>query len=79
MMEYFATLSQSERDMAMDIKANELLDNWLDEHIQENGDDLPNLVEEELLHLLDTNTGTTLIELAKAFYAELEEEQNSVC
>ncbi len=75
MMEYFYTLSDNDRDMAMHMKAHELLDMWIDEHIQDNGDELPNLAEEGLLKVLDDANGTKLIEEAKEFYAELEKEE----
>lgn len=78
MMEYFYTLSDNDRDMAMHMKAHELLDMWIDENIQETGDELPNLAEEGLLQMLDEANGTKLIEEAKEFYAELEKEENNV-
>jgi len=76
MMEYFYTLSDNDRDMAMYLKAHELLDMWLDERIQEVGDELPDLAEEGLLSSLDLANGTNLIEKAKEYYAELDKEQN---
>ena len=76
MMEYFYTLSDNDRDMAMHLKAHELLDMWLDERIQEIGDELPDLAEEGLLSSLDLANGTNLIEKAKEFYAELDKERN---
>lgn len=75
-MEYFYTLSDNDRDMAMHLKAHELLDMWLDERIQEIGDELPDLAEEGLLSSLDLANGTNLIEKAKEFYAELDKERN---
>lgn len=75
-MEYFYTLSDNDRDMAMHTKAHELLDMWLDENIQETGDELPDLAEEGLLNVLDNMNGTNLIEKAKEFYAQLDKEQN---
>jgi len=76
MMEYFYTLSDNDRDMAMHIKAHELLDMWIDENIQEVGDELPDLAEEGLLSVLDNMNGTNLIEKAKEFYAELDKGRN---
>lgn len=76
MMEFFYTLSNDDKEMAMDMKANELLDFWIDERIQDIGDELPNLAEEGLLSLLDQANGTDLIEKAKEFYAELDKERN---
>jgi len=76
MMEYFYTLSDNDRDMAMHAKAHELLDMWIDENIQEIGDELPDLAEEGLLSVLDNMNGTNLIEKAKEFYAELDKERN---
>ena len=75
-MEYFYTLSDNDRDMAMHAKAHELLDMWIDENIQEIGDELPDLAEEGLLSVLDNMNGTNLIEKAKEFYAELDKERN---
>ena len=75
MMEYFFTLSNKDKDMAMEQKANELLDGWLDAYLQENGDELPNLAEEGLLHELDKMNGTKHIEEAKKYYAQLEKEE----
>lgn len=75
MMEYFYTLSDNDRDMAMYLKAHELLDMWLDERIQEIGDELPDLAEEGLLSSLDLANGTNLIEEAKRFYQEREKEE----
>lgn len=75
MMEYFYTLSDNDRDMAMYLKAHELLDMWLDERIQEIGDELPDLAEEGLLSSLDLANGTNLIEEAKKFYQEREKEE----
>lgn len=75
-MEYFYTLSDNDRDMAMHAKAHELLDMWIDENIQETGDELPDLAEEGLLNVLDSMNGTNLIEKAKEFYAQLNKEQN---
>ena len=77
MMEYFYTLSDKQRDMAMEQKANELLDQWFEEYLHENGDELPNRAEESLLFELDKMNGTKLIEAAKAFYAKLEKEENN--
>jgi len=77
MMEYFYTLSEKDKDTAFTQKANQLLDMWIDEHIQDNGDELPNLAEEGLLKVLDDANGTKLIEEAKEFYAELEREENN--
>lgn len=76
MMEFFYTLSNDDKEMAMDMKANELLDFWIDERIQDIGDELPNLAEEGLLSLLDQANGTDLIEKAKEFYADLDKERN---
>lgn len=76
-LEYFYTLSDNDRDMAMHLKAHELLDMWIDERIQENGDELPNLAEEGLLGSLDLANGTNLIEEAKKYYAQLEKEENN--
>jgi uncharacterized tellurite resistance protein B-like protein len=75
MMEYFYTLSEKDKDMAMEQKANELLDEWLDAYIQENGDELPNLAEEGLLYELDKMNGTTHLEEAKKYYAQLEKKE----
>lgn len=77
MMEYFFTLSEADKDMAMEQKANELLDAWLDAYLQENGDELPNLAEEGLLYELSKMNGTDYIKLAKEYYADLEKEENN--
>ncbi len=77
MMEYFYTLSDKQRDMAMEQKANELLDQWFEEYLHENGDELPNRAEESLLFELDKMNGTKLIDLAKEFYAKLEKEEDN--
>jgi hypothetical protein len=61
--------------MAMHLKAHELLDMWIDERIQETGDELPNLAEEGLLGSLDLANGTNLIEEAKKYYAQLEKKE----
>jgi len=78
MMEFFYTLSNEDKDLAMHAKALELLDFWIDENIQEIGDELPDLAEENLLRALDSMKGTNLIEKAKEFYAELDKERNGV-
>jgi len=76
MMEFFYTLSNEDKDMAMQAKALELLDFWIDENIQEIGDELPDLAEEGLLRVLGGMNGTDLIKKAKEFYAELDKERN---
>jgi len=77
MMEYFYTLSEKDKDTAFTQKANQLLDMWIDEHIQDNGDELPNLAEEGLLKMLDDANGTKLIEEAKKYYQEKDKEESS--
>lgn len=76
MMEYFYTLSEEDKDTALQQKANQLLDDWFVEQIDEIGDELPSLAEEILLFELDQLNGTKLIEEAKKYYAELDKEQN---
>lgn len=76
MMEYFYTLSEKDKNTAFEQKANQLLDEWLDARMEDDGDELPNLAEEELLFELDQLNGTKLIEEAKKYYAELDKEQN---
>lgn len=76
MMEYFYTLSDEDKDTALQQKANQLLDDWFVEQIDEIGDELPSLAEEILLFELDQLNGTKLIEEAKKYYAELDKEQN---
>lgn len=76
MMEYFyAQLSSTDKDLAMEQKSEELLDMWFESALHENGDELPNRAEEELLYELDKMKGTTHLEQAKAFYAQLEKEE----
>lgn len=75
MMEYFYTLSEKDKDTAFEQKANQLLDEWLDARMEDEGDELPNLAEEELLFELDQLNGTKLIEEAKKFYQEKEKEK----
>ena len=75
MMEYFYTLSEKDKDTAFEQKANQLLDDWLDARMEDEGDELPNLGEEELLFELDQLNGTKLIEEAKKFYQEKEKEE----
>lgn len=75
-MEYFyAQLSSTDKDLAMEQKSEELLDMWFESVLQENGDELPNRAEEELLYELDKMKGTNHVEQAKAFYAQLEKEE----
>ena len=75
MMEYFYTLSEKDKDTAFEQKANQLLDDWLEARMEDEGDELPNLVEEELLFELDQLNGTKLIEEAKKYYQEREKEE----
>ena len=75
MMEYFYTLSEKDKDTAFEQKANQLLDDWLEARMEDEGDELPNLGEEELLFELDQPNGTKLIEEAKKFYQEKEKEE----
>lgn len=77
MMEYFYTLSEKDKNTAFEQKANQLLDEWLDARMEDDGDELPNLAEEELLFELDQLNGTKLIEEAKKYYAQLEKEENN--
>ncbi len=76
-MEYFYTLSEKDKNTAFEQKANQLLDEWLDARMEDDGDELPNLAEEELLFELDQLNGTKLIEEAKKYYAQLEKEENN--
>ena len=75
MMEYFYTLSEKDKNTAFEQKANQLLDDWLDARMEDEGDELPNLWEEELLFEIDQLNGTKLIEEAKKYYQEKEKEE----
>lgn len=73
MMEFFATLSEEDQAKAWDAKKEELADSWFDSYVSENGDELPNYAEEELLKLL----GEDFIQRAKDFYEELDKSESS--
>ena len=74
MMEFFYTLPEPYIEMTFDIRANELLDSWVEEYIHETGVELPSYVEESLLELLGTITKIDYISQAKKFYEETNNE-----
>jgi len=69
-MKFFYTLPEPYKEMAFDIRANELLDSWVEEYIHQTGVELPSYVEESLLELLGTITKIDYISQAKKFYNE---------
>lgn len=71
MMEFFATLPEAEQNKAWEQKKEDLADAWFDSYVSENGDELPNYAEEELLKLL----GEEYIQRAKDFYEGLDKDE----
>jgi len=55
--------------LALNLKAQQLLDSWLDTYGDEQGVALPSLAEEELLAELDRTYGTRHLEEAQSYYA----------
>jgi hypothetical protein len=73
-MKFFHTLPVEMQKLAWSAKKDELVDSWFDTLISEDGYELPNMVEEELMTLLTSvaSDGTDYIELAKDFYETLD-------
>lgn len=71
MMEFFATLPEAEQNKAWEQKKEDLADAWFDSYVTENGTELPNYAEEELLNLL----GEEYIQRAKDFYEGLDKDE----
>ena len=73
-MRFFHTLPVEMQKLAWSAKKDELVDSWFDTLISEDGYELPNMVEEELMTLLTSvaSDGTDYIELAKDFYERLD-------
>lgn len=74
-MDFFNTLPVEVQKLAWAAKKEELIDAWFDAFISEDGDELPNLVEEELVGILTSwsSDGADYIELAKDFYKKLDQ------
>ena len=72
-MRFFHTLPVEMQKLAWSAKKDELVDSWFDTLISEDGYELPNMVEEELMTLLTSvaSDGADYIELAKDFYERL--------
>lgn len=73
MMEVFNNLPDQLKEQAWDLKKNELVDDWFESNATDNGRELPNWCEEELLKLLDSENGTKLMDMAKSHYTKEEE------
>jgi hypothetical protein len=69
-MEFFNTLPVELQKQAIQGKMDDLYDNWHDAYISDGGDELPNYVEEQLIHYLPE----PIKELAVMFY---EKQENS--
>ncbi len=73
MMEVFSNLPDQLQEEAWELKKLELVDDWFESNLHENGRELPNWCEEELLTLLDSANGTKLMDMAKSHYKEEED------
>ena len=73
-MKFFHTLPVEMQKLAWSAKKDELVGSWFDSLISEDGYELPNMVEEELMTVLTyvASDGTDYIELAKDFYEKLD-------
>lgn len=74
-MKFFHTLPVEMQKLAWSAKKDELVGSWFDSFISEDGYELPNMVEEELMTVLTlvASDGTDYIELAKEFYEKLDQ------
>lgn len=74
-MKFFHTLPVEMQKLAWSAKKDELVNSWFDNFISEDGHELPNMVEEELMTVLTyvASDGTDYIELAREFYEKLDQ------
>ena len=74
-MKFFHTLPVEMQKLAWSAKKDELVNSWFDSLISEDGYELPNMVEEELMTVLTcvASDGTDYIELAREFYEKLDQ------
>lgn len=71
-MKFISSLPSPLNDEIIRLKANELVDAWLDTYETTEGATIPSYAEEELLSDYDHAFGTNLLEQAQWFYEMLD-------